>query len=124
MKPTILDRHVHMPKATPPQPHRLVAIDGTHLRCLDCQHTLDVANLAGPTMSGARSTSTSRGIPKVNDPDGCALHPGYWLDSCGPCRSEALAAPDDRPATALTPSCDPTSVPEWAELRARFGGQP
>jgi hypothetical protein len=65
---TILDQHVHMPDARPKQPHRLVALDGWHLRCIDCQQTLDLRSLAtqqpphaepGTSRTSATSTPAS-----------------------------------------------------------------
>lgn len=85
---SILEKHIHMPDAKPKQPHRLVALDGTHIRCIDCCHTLDVGNLAGVV---ARSTSTSSAPLNINDQAACPEHLGQFAHSCSGCRSEQIA---------------------------------
>lgn len=66
---------------------RLHALDDRTLRCIDHDHTLDLS--ARP--STARSTSTSRTIPNVNDPNACPTHPGQWAASCSGCRADRIA---------------------------------
>lgn len=114
---TILDSHIHRP---PKDPHRLTAMDGTHLRCVDCQHTLDVANLARPATAAVGSTS--KGIPRRTDPGACPLHSGFWAGSCGPCRSEQLALLDGASEpTPWQPTADVTT--HAANIRRMLAGR-
>lgn len=90
---TELAAHIDTSKDKRGQTHRLLALDPQHLFCRDCRQTITVP-LATP-----QTRAKTRGQPRINDPDACPRHIGQWRDTCGPCRSERLAAdPNDQPA--------------------------
>lgn len=80
---SVLAKHVDAPG----RPHRLIALDGARLRCLDCLHTLDLRPGAVPD-----STSTSTAPPALHARDRCPQHLGERAGTCGPCRAEQLEA--------------------------------
>lgn len=90
---SVLAKHIHQP---PNQPHRLVALDGSRIRCLDCLHTLDLRSTT------AAVTSTSTSPPPLWADDRCPLHPGQRIGTCGACRAEQLEATSSRPAPQPT----------------------
>jgi hypothetical protein len=117
---TALDRHIDMPKTRPPLRHRLVALDGTHIRCIDCQQTLDVANLRPPKQP-AGTVAPRDPLPEQT----CPKHPGEFTGACRSCAADRLERkPDDPPPVSqVRNGADPSTVPEWqaakAELAAR-----
>jgi hypothetical protein len=93
---SILELHLH----SNDDPHRLTAVNGSQLRCWDCQQTLDLGAVLGVRPSSAKSTSTSQTAAPLNirDAAACPEHKGERAESCGPCRSERLA-----PASLVVP---------------------
>jgi hypothetical protein len=76
--------------------HWLRLIDPTHLRCHECQQTIEIRLPAAPTHA---TPSVSHPLP-LHAPDRCTQHPGERMGSCGRCRSEQLEGQrelDDRP---------------------------
>lgn len=93
---TELTAHIDTSKDKRGQTHRLTALDGQHLFCRDCRQTITIPVQALTPPEPAKR----RGQPTLNHPDACPHHPGNWLDTCGPCRSERLAP---EPEEATTP---------------------
>jgi hypothetical protein len=67
--------------------------------------------------AGSTSTSRSRGIPKLNDPDACGIHTGEWADSCGRCRADVIGIDPEHERDVTRPAGAPPS-PEYLAARA------
>lgn len=115
--------------------HRLIVLDATHVRCIDCQQN-GVLGHTSPDPTDPRSALTlpqpgtgpvrrPRDVPNLRDPNACPLHPGQWTDSCGPCRSEVLALPDRVPTVQPDPTthADPRQNPDWLAMREQLANR-
>lgn len=86
---SILEQHLHSNAS----PHRLTAVNGSQLRCWDCQQTLDLGAVLGvrPTSAKAPPAQPTAAPLNIRDAAACPEHKGQRAGSCGPCRSERLA---------------------------------
>lgn len=67
--------------------------------------------------AGSTSTSKTRGIPKLGDPDACGIHTGEWADSCGRCRADVIGIDPEQEREVTRPAGAPPS-PEYLAARA------
>ena len=98
---TALARHVDPTGTT----HRLLMIDGTHLKCLPCGWTVLV-----PSTVASTSTSPSPIPGPLRGQDTCERHPGESAGNCRCCASDRKGHDEPPPVRAHVPTADLTAA--------------